>query len=542
VSNPLKYVTSTPTGALRHANLGVGVASIQYDETFTSGLNPSNLTTYYLVYEPVNGASTRIYAPANSTELIQLAKSKGSTETTESGALTWLSDNGYYPANRVLDNVVTDGLKFLVDSTTLISFPGSGDNWLDLSGEAEDGVINNGPVFDEDSRALDFDGVDDYVEIDSTIGLGNPCTVIVVANVESSGNYTMFAPNSNGVDNWLGTNGTQLELFATQTADTNNFVLRGSGLAIGNFQQLACTIDGDTAKVWINGEEKNSTTRTFTIGGWSSTGAIGRRGVISQRYFPGKIASVIGYNKALTQAEINQNYYKGSIVTDDLKFSLNPNNLVSFEPGTTAVYNLTGSFSAATGDAVLTNGVGFSDVANGVWNFDGVDDCIDTPSLIGTDLEFLSNPPDTGGLTYSIWSYNESGTSYYLLSTGAQTSSTGIALSYQAGSGFVSLDTGNKEMSLGISSHWPLNEWVQFTFVKDDLKWYFYKNGTQIGNGDISGNSSQSDLQSTLRIAGPNNSTCCRFDGQVGDLLVYERALTSTEVQQNYNANVKKYT
>ena len=70
MSNPLKYVTSTPTGALRHANLGVGVASIQYDETFTSGLNPSTLTTYYLVYEPVNGASTRIYAPADAAELI----------------------------------------------------------------------------------------------------------------------------------------------------------------------------------------------------------------------------------------------------------------------------------------------------------------------------------------------------------------------------------------------------------------------------------------------------------------------------------------
>ena len=256
----------------------------------------------------------------------------------------------------------------------------------------------------------------------------------------------------------------------------------------------------------------------------------------------GNIFSSRVYDKVLTQAEVNQNYYQGSIVTDDLKFALNPNNPVSFEPGTTATYNLTGSFGTATGDGVLTNGVGFSNVANGVWDFDGVDDCIDTPSLIGTDLEFLSNPPDTGGLTYSIWSYNESGTSYYLLSTGSQTSSTGIALSYQAGSGFVSLDTGNKEMSLGISSHWPLNEWVQFTFVKDDLKWYFYKNGVLIGTGDISGNSSQSDLQSTLRIAGPNNSTCCRFDGQVGDLLVYERALTSTEVQQNYNANIKKYT
>jgi len=258
--------------------------------------------------------------------------------------------------------------------------------------------------------------------------------------------------------------------------------------------------------------------------------------------YTGEISQVLLYSKALTTAEINQNYYQGSIVTDNLKFSLNPSNLVSFEPSTTAAYNLSGSFGTATGDGVLTNGVGFSNVANGVWDFDGVDDCIDTPSLIGTDLEFLSNPSNTGELTYSIWSKNDSSSSYYLLSTGSQTSSTGVALSYQAGSGFVSLDTGTKNMSFGISSYWPLNEWVHFTFVQDGLTWYFYKNGTQIGTGGINGTSSDSDLQPILRIAGPNNSTCCRFNGQVGDVLVYDRALTTIEVQQNYNANVKKYT
>ena len=135
MSNPLKYVTSTPTGALRHANLGVGVASIQYDENFNSGITPYALTSYYLVYEPVNGASTRIYAPAGAAELIQLAQSKGSTETTEAGALAWLSANGYYPANRTLDNIVTDDLILLFDARTTTSYPKSGTDILDLSGK-----------------------------------------------------------------------------------------------------------------------------------------------------------------------------------------------------------------------------------------------------------------------------------------------------------------------------------------------------------------------------------------------------------------------
>jgi len=540
VSNPLKYVTSTPTGALRHANLGVGVASIQYDETFTSGLNPSNLTTYYLVYEPVNGASTRIYAPANSTELIQLAKSKGSTETTESGALTWLSDNGYYPANRVLDNVVTDGLKFLVDSTTLISFPGSGDNWLDLSGEAEDGVINNGPVFDEDSRALDFDGVDDYVEIDSTIGLGNPCTVIVVANVESSGNYTMFAPNSNGVDNWLGTNGTQLELFATQTADTNNFVLRGSGLAIGNFQQLACTIDGDTAKVWINGEEKNSTTRTFTIGGWSSTGAIGRRGVISQRYFPGKIASVIGYNKALTQAEINQNYYQGPIVTDNLKFSLDASNLISFEPGTTAAFSLTGSSGAAAGDGVLTNGVGFSNSSNGAWDFDGVDDYIlysstqDVGTVFTVNFWIKPNGKARQSIVANGYPY-QTNKGFFIACPGNTTNSDSFFLSLGADDNYATAANGS--LTQGV---WQM---VTCRVNGPGNLMKLYVNGTETNYSHQDNGNTTLQYDTGDFLTGRRTLASSDFlESPVSCIQMYNRALTEEEIQQNYNANVKKFT
>ena len=90
MSNPLKYSTSTPTGALRHDTLGAGVVNAQYDENWNSGATPNSLTSYYLVFQPVNGIATRVYAPANAAELIKLAQSKGSTETTEAGALAWL--------------------------------------------------------------------------------------------------------------------------------------------------------------------------------------------------------------------------------------------------------------------------------------------------------------------------------------------------------------------------------------------------------------------------------------------------------------------
>ena len=225
------------------------------------------------------------------------------------------------------------------------------------------------------------------------------------------------------------------------------------------------------------------------------------------------------------------------IITDGLVFSIDAGSTRSY-PGTgTAVTNLSG-----TVDATLENGAVFSSSNGGVFDLDGVDDFISTSSLTGTDLEFLSNPQNNTSLTYSIWSYNESSSSYYLFSTGSQTSSTGVALSYQAGSGFVSISTPTKSQSVyGLGSYWPLNEWVQFTWVSSGLTYSFYKNGVLILSGNITGNTTLTDVQSTLGIGRPNNSPCCEFDGKVGGVLVYNAALTAAEVLQNYNAQKNRF-
>ena len=225
------------------------------------------------------------------------------------------------------------------------------------------------------------------------------------------------------------------------------------------------------------------------------------------------------------------------IVNNGLVFSIDAGSTRSY-PGTgTAVTNLSG-----TVNATLENGAVFSSSNGGVFDLDGVDDFIATSSLTGTDLEFFSNPQNNTNLTYSIWSYNESSSSYYLLSTGAQTSSTGVALSYQAGSCFVTIKTPTKlQFEYFSNSLWPLNEWVQFTWVSNGSTFSFYKNGLSILSGNIAGTTSASDVQSTLGIGRPNNSPCCEFDGKVGGVLVYNAALTAAEVLQNYNAQKNRF-
>ena len=542
MSNPLKYVTSTPTGALRHANLGAGVASIQYDETFNSGLNPSTLTTYYLVYEPVNGASTRIYAPANSTELITLAQSKGSGETTEAGSLAWLSDNGYYPANKVLNNVVTDDLEFYIDSRDAISYPRSKSDILDLSGEGNDGTLINGPSFDEDSEALVFDGIDDYISTNFTSQLGDLSVVVVFKN-DSSVAWGRLVDKSYStgffISSYFATFGSGYvgagiiepssphgQALQYNTSKHNYFVVTRSGTTHTIYLNGSGT---SSSKV---GSSANISSTAMAIGSWFD----GR----SSQIYTGEISQVSLYSKALTTAEIDQNYYQGSITTTNLVGAFDPSNLVSYEPGTTTTFSLTGSAGAA-GDGTLDNGVAYSDSGNGAWVLDGVDDQIDfgNPSSLSNaqvTVTFWYNPTTLMNNTHGgIINGRTPGGRFCLFWINGTTLST----QYRDDSGLSAAQGGvwtRSNAPVAVSA----NKWyfIQITGNESTNEW---RVGVDLNVSTTSFSSQYVDPDSNQWLLGRRASAA--YDhSKIANLQIYDRILSQVEIEQNYNANVKKFT
>jgi hypothetical protein len=403
--------------------------------------------------------------------------------------------------------------------------------WYDLSGNGDDVTSINGTTFDPE-KGFRFDGTDDYMQINSTVDLGNPCTVTALVNVESVGSYTIYGPSANGHDNWLGTNGTQLEMFGTQTADTNNFTVRGNSLVCDGtrWHHVACTIDGTTAKVWIDGNEKNSTTRTFEIGGWDSTAGLGRRGFISQRYFPGRIAKIQGYSKALSSDEMKQNYYQGDIVTDNLAFNFDAGNLVSYESGSTFTYNLTGSESGS-----LVNGAAFTSSYGGVWDLDGVNDHID---LGYQTWQFNSSTTNfsMGGWIY-INTHNPANTLIQLGGSGAAHNYIGVNNSQKvlyrtrpnAGTSVTQV-TSNTSINTG--------EWYHIFVSCDTTNAYLYINGQLDNTGTLSGMPTVTYHQ----YIGYYRDSAYYFNGMIGPAYFYlNKALSAGEVLQNYNAHKTRF-
>ena len=66
---------------------------------------------------------------------------------------------------------VTNGLVFCVDASNPQSILSGQTTWSDLSGSGNNGTLTNGPTYVSSgvSSSIQFDGVDDYVSINTPI-------------------------------------------------------------------------------------------------------------------------------------------------------------------------------------------------------------------------------------------------------------------------------------------------------------------------------------------------------------------------------------
>lgn len=207
------------------------------------------------------------------------------------------------------ENIVTDGLELYLNAANKNSYPGSGTTWYDLGGNGNNTILESGTTYIDNS--MFFDGVTNYATISNSIDAKTVLAFVKVAELD--GDYTVYGPSVNGSDNWLGIDQNKVKFFGTESEDVNNFSLYGTTIIQQNvWHQIGCTIDGNTAKVYLNGKEENSITVGFTIASWLSDATIGKRfGGVDERYFPGSISNLQVYNQVLTAAEIQKNYIQG---------------------------------------------------------------------------------------------------------------------------------------------------------------------------------------------------------------------------------------
>lgn len=223
--------------------------------------------------------------------------------------------------------IVRDGLLLDLDAGNTASYSGSGTTWTDLSASGNNGTLVNGPTYNgANSGSIVFDGNNDYVSFNTSSFPSGATSFSVNCFIKWSGNGTftndiIFSYGRDGSNNdvtvWVNNSGFAELQFGSDTGKVSSTTL----LSIGTWYNICATYDKTQTKIYLNSVLEGTTNYSNgniildnNVNG--NTGAIGAKisgfgNVASpQRYgtFNGNIANTQLYNRALTAAEIQQNY------------------------------------------------------------------------------------------------------------------------------------------------------------------------------------------------------------------------------------------
>jgi len=202
--------------------------------------------------------------------------------------------------------IVTDGLVLALDAANSRSYSGTGTTWSDLSGNGNNGTLTNGPTYDSaDNGSIVFDGVNDYVSSSYAPPAGtDPRTISIWFKPDISQNKNLLGYGTNATlqlwDVLLHSGNVGVHLYSSGNE-------AGTPYVVGQWQNIVFTFTAPTITSYMNGTIKNSYTNTGINTGTVNTLNISK-GNYSYFYFDGSIAQVSVYNRALTAAEVAQNF------------------------------------------------------------------------------------------------------------------------------------------------------------------------------------------------------------------------------------------
>ena len=210
-------------------------------------------------------------------------------------------------------NIVTDGLVFAVDPGSTRSYPGSGTTTTNIINGAS-GTLTNGVAYvTNNGGAFDFDGTDDYIAFPDDTNLNNQTlTMESWVKLDSTLYQDAFIFEKGQVNtqysNFVATNG--YLYFRTIGLSTNDKALNlTSYTSAGLWTHITCTYGAGIKYIYINGVLRATQTGLTGTISTNTTGLfLGAYGPGSSYFMDGKIAVSRVYNKALTQAEVTQNF------------------------------------------------------------------------------------------------------------------------------------------------------------------------------------------------------------------------------------------
>ena len=223
--------------------------------------------------------------------------------------------------------IITSGLVLFLDAGNTSSYPGSGTTWTDLSVNGYNGTLTNGPTYSSsNSGSIVFDGTDDVASFGNILNMGLSSWTLSCWVKFNSGSVPSSGPagiiGKTSYRGYVGRYSFYIEdnnLHAFFQPDVNYSVTTPIAPYLDNkFHNLVMTIDRTSMMYFyidgvsvgtplnvsgVSSINLNSSTDNFYIGSYGSN-----NGQSPQYFLNGNISQASIYNRALTAAEVLQNY------------------------------------------------------------------------------------------------------------------------------------------------------------------------------------------------------------------------------------------
>lgn len=231
-------------------------------------------------------------------------------------------------AGNVAPNTVTNGLVLYLDAGNTNSYPGTGTSWRDISGNSNNGTLTNGPTFNSGNLgSIVLDGTDDYVNCGNNSSINITGTGLTLsawvyrtalnsnANnyrriIEKAASYPAlqysFITTPQGSS--AGEGRLLFDLYINNSLPTS--MTGSTQLQLNTWYNIVATYDGSFRRIYLNNAIDGQLATTGSISSTVSSLVLGDYlpGAGSTYAWNGRIANTQIYNRALTQAEILQNY------------------------------------------------------------------------------------------------------------------------------------------------------------------------------------------------------------------------------------------
>lgn len=441
--------------------------------------------------------------------------------------------------------VTSSGMVLYYDASLNYSFSGTGTTWYNIATAGSyTGTLSGGASFNSgDGGSIFFDGIDDVVSIGDSTGLNftnssGTISIWMKTSVVSQSGY-LISKNMDSTGGW----GIAVHTDGTTYFETKNNASGGSAAyrfsntvvndnvwhnIVVTFTTSTTVVANNTIAIYIDGALAQGTiTQSLVYGGNTSKNVeLGRR--YQGNYYSGYIANVQIWEKNLTSAQIFQNYNylktrfttEGPIAANGMTVNLDSNNSNSL-----ALNSSTWNDISGTGNFGTIYGAYFSYLNGGILTFDGINDYVGIPNN--------ANIQATNG-TLSAW-FKTAATAANFYGVAVKVFHYGF---YVFGGNLVVYDWGN-----GVTRNSGIyvadNQWrfVTLTYTNaasNNAK--LYVNGVLVFTTTMGKTSDNYAF-----TAGQGGGGGQFLPGSIGDIQLYNRVLTVSEIQQNYNVSKNRF-